>query len=329
VRTDAKAPVADTGFDAGHIEIDAGVPDPTQPGPYAYAELDSSFTSSVDAGGAGGSVAVHVAYPTHGPTSGPYPVVLFAHGFELAPSEYYSYIQRAASFGYVGMTVDYTASLLNGDYIENTIDMLAGLDWLEATSAASGGPLSGLANTSLVGASGHSLGGKLSILEAAKDSRIKAALTLDPVDGNTNCLTPTDCPNASAVLPLPIPTGFLGETLDEVPSSSGFSQACAPANVNYTTLYPVASSPSLEVTVLGAGHVSFLDSTAIAQCGAFCSFCATPTAPQAQVLNLAQAYLVAFYERYLRNNMGYETYLTGSAANALFVATHQATITSK
>ena len=316
---DGAAPGEDAGGDSGAEHPDAGIADPTQDGPYPIAEMDGSFTSTVD----GSSVPVHVAYPTGGPTAGPYPVVLFAHGFLIDESEYYGYIKRAATFGYVGITVQFPVSTFNANYPNNVTDLLGGLDWLVGQTAA---PLKGLADGTMVGASGHSLGGKLSVLAAARDPRIKASITFDAVDGSANCTTPANCPDAAAALPLPIPTAFLGETLDST-NASGFSQACAPAASNYTTIYAKASSPSLQVTVLGAGHVSFVDS--ISACGLFCSFCSTPKAPQAQVLNLSYGYLVSFYERYLRNNMAYDTYLTGALANQLFVSTGQSTIVSK
>jgi hypothetical protein len=44
-------------------------------------------------------------------------------------------------------------------------------------------PLHGLADESSIGAAGHSLGGKLALLETVTDSRIRAVATLDPVDG--------------------------------------------------------------------------------------------------------------------------------------------------
>ena len=332
VPADALLPPADasTIFDAGAFDVaqfkgDAGVVAPTRPGPYTYAATTGSFNSTYDGGG-GASVATYVAYPPAGPKPGPYPVIIFAHGFDLSPSQYYDYIDRAASFGYVGMTVDFADSLVASNYVENVADFLGGLNWLESQSNGSTGPLVGLANTQLVGSSGHSLGGKLAILAAAQDSRIKASLVFDPVDGSAMCAGPNLCPNASSVLPLNIPTGFLGETLDSTPAP-GFTQACAPANANYTTLYPLASSPSFELTINGAGHLSFLDD--ISSCVLVCSFCAKPTAPTAEVLGIAETYLVAFYERYLRGDTGYDTYLTGAAANQLFVQTNEATLQSK
>jgi hypothetical protein len=44
---------------------------------------------------------------------------------------------------------------------------------------------------------------------------------------------------------------------------------------------------------------------------------------------LARSYVVAFYERHLRGNVGYDAYLTGAEAQARYVATNLATIESK
>jgi hypothetical protein len=154
------------------------------------------------------------------------------------------------------------------------------------------------------------------------DSRFRAGLLLDPVDGSMSCAAQL-CPTALADLPLAVPLGFLGETLD----ATGTFQSCAPANENYLTLYQAASSPSFAVTLAGAGHMSFVES--ISSCGLVCSLCQTPTAPQAQVIGIAEAYLVAFYQRYLRGITAYDAYLTGSVAQSRYVASGEATIQSK
>jgi hypothetical protein len=130
--------------------------------------------------------------------------------------------------------------------------------------------------------------------------------------------------NVAPLMPgLHIPTGFLGETTD---SMGGF-MPCAPAAENYTTFYAQTSSPSLEVTVLGADHMSFLDD--VASCGVLCSLCTAGSASNAQVNGLAKAYVAAFYERWLRGNAAYDVYLTGAQAQARYVTTAEATIISK
>jgi chlorophyllase len=288
-----------------------GVSDPTVDGPYDYAELDGTVV------GTSGNLAVHAAYPTGGPDAGPYPVVVVAHGFQLPPSQYYGYVRRLATFGYVALAPDYPASFFGVNNVENAEDLIATVDW-----AAADGTLGALSDTNNVGMTGHSMGGKLALLAASFDARVKASITLDPVDSSMNC-SPTDCPDVSDLLPLGIPTGFIGELLD---ASGGF-QPCAPAADNFTTFYAKASSPSLSVEALGANHMSFLDD--VASCGLTCNFCNQATAPNAQVNGMSKALVVAFYERHLRGNAGYDTYLTGADAQTLWVTSGQATITSK
>ncbi len=289
----------------------ADVSDPAQDGPYLYTEIDKTTPAS------GGSMAIHCAYPTSGPEDGPYPVVVVAHGFQLPPDQYYGYVRRLASFGYVALTADYSASLFSVNNVKNAEDLLAALDWAGAAPE-----LAGKVDVNNAGMTGHSMGGKLALLAATMDARVKASITLDPVDSSMNC-SATDCPDVSMLLPIPIPTGFIGETTD---ASGGF-QPCAPAADNFTTFYGAASSPSLEVTVTGANHMSFLDD--VASCGIVCNFCNQATASNQEVNGLSKAFVVAFYERYLRGNQGYDDYLTGPKAEALYVATNKASIASK
>jgi hypothetical protein len=294
------------------------VHDPNLDGPYQYAELDATF--SIPATG-DSNRAIHCAYPTSGPSAGPYPVIVFGHGFSIDPSEYYSYVRRLASFGYVAMTIDFPGNLLKGEGVNNVSeakDLLAGVDWAKGNAT-----LGSKVDANTVGTSGHSLGGKVALLAATMDSRVKASFTLDPVNASMNC-SATDCPNVIALMPsLHIPTGFIGETTD---AAGGF-MPCAPASDNYQMFYGSTNSPSLAVTANGANHVSFVDN--LSTCGLACAFCQPATAPQMQVHDMALAYTVAFYERYLRGDTGYDTYLTGAQAQARYVSTNEATITSK
>jgi pimeloyl-ACP methyl ester carboxylesterase len=294
------------------------VPDPNVDGPYGYAELDD--TMNVAASG-DTDVAIHCAYPTSGPTAGSFPVVVVAHGLDLPASEYYGYVQRLASFGYVALTVDFPASVFSVDNTTEAQDLVAGIDW-----AGTNATVKGIADVQTAGMTGHSLGGKLALLAATMDSRVKASIVLDPVDGGEGTCTPPTCVEVGALMPsLHIPTGFLGETTD---STGGvFGMPCAPAAENFMTFYAQTNSPSLEVTVTGADHMSFLDDEA--SCGLVCSLCTAGTAPNAQVDGLAHAYVAAFYERWIRGNTGYDTYLTGAEATARYVATNEASITSK
>lgn len=292
-----------------------GVADPNVDGPYAFTELDDTIAS---VSGGDSNIPVHCAYPTSGPTAGPYPVVVVGHGLSLPAAQYYGYVKRLASFGYVALTVDFPSSPFSVDNPKEAKDMLAGLDWAKNKAVVK-------ADASTAGMTGHSLGGKVALLAATLDPRVKAAIVLDPVDGGgPNGCNPPGCVSVAPLMPgLHIPTGFLGETTDAM---GGF-MPCAPAASNFTTFYAKTNAPSLEVTVAGADHMSFLDD--VSTCGFICGFCNPATAPNAQVNGLARAFVAAFYERHLRGDAGYDTYLTGAAAQMRYVTTAEATITSK
>jgi hypothetical protein len=288
--------------------------DPAEKGPYQTMTVDDSVTVGDH------QVPIHAVYPTSGPDDGPYPVVVIGHGFQLPASQYYKYVEHLATFGYVAMTADFPTSFFDVDNPSNAADMLAGLDWAAAE-------LGNKANTDLAGMTGHSLGGKIALLAATKDPRVKASIVLDPVDGGGGpgggC-QPPGCVDVSALMgQLDIPTGFLGETTDAM---GGF-QPCAPAAENFLTFYANTNSPSFAVTIKGANHMSFLDD--VSSCGFTCGFCNMATLDNATVNGMSRAYVVAFYERHLRNNAGYDTYLTGAMAQQLYVQPGIATIDSK
>jgi dienelactone hydrolase len=199
-----------------------GMADPNVDGPYATATIDDSITVPATTH----KVPIHCVYPTSGPTAGPYPVIVVAHCFQIAASEYASYVTRLASFGYVALTADYPAGFTNVNNVANAEDLLGALDWTATASA-----LVGVADPTHAGMTGHSMGGELALLAATMDPRVVASITIDPVDGAMSCAAPADCPDVSSLFPLAIPTGFVGETTDATASF----MACAPAADNYDT----------------------------------------------------------------------------------------------
>jgi predicted dienelactone hydrolase len=286
-------------------------PDPASPGPYTAEVLEETFSVAAT----GHAVKMRAVFPKSGPEMGPFPVVLVGHGFQTPISQYESYLQRLASFGYVAVAPDYPAPFIGNKHTDNARDLAAGLDWVAQQAT-----LKTLASVDNAGATGHSLGGKVSVLAASFDKRIKASITLDPVDSSFLC-SAMDCPDASNTLPLGIPMGFLGETIDAT-AASAFAPACAPAADNFTTFFAKASAPSLSVEVLGASHLSFVDNP-------LSGLCKAPTAKNEDVLALSRAMVVAFYERHLKGKVSYDTYLTGSEAQKRYVDTKLALIQSK
>lgn len=282
------------------VEVDSSSDSDSDPetdagsSPAAPLGIDPESARAFSVGEATGTregIAMHAYFPKTGDKA---PIIVFAHGFQLPASQYEKPLKHLASHGYVTLTADYHASIGGGDdNATQASSLLLGIDW--AKDDAKVGPH---ADVTRVGMSGHSLGGKLALLAATQDERVKAALVLDPVDGNGV--------DVAELLPdLHIPTGFLGETLD---SSAGIGgQACAPKNSNFETFYAKANSPSLRVTIDGASHMSFIDD--IASCGLTCSVCKKATASADDVAKLSRGFLVAFFERHLRQLTAYDAYL--------------------
>ncbi len=218
------------------------------------------------------------------------------------------------------MTVDFPTSFLGNDNPKEAKDMLGGVAWAKADATL--GPK---VDDNVVGMTGHSLGGKIALLAATMDSHVKAAFALDPVDGGgpSGCTAPECATVATLMTGLQIPTGFIGETTD----AAGSGQACAPAASNFTTFYAKTNTPSLQVTALGANHMSFLDD--LPGCGITCAFCNAATATNADVTQMARAFMTAFFERHLRGKTAFDVYLTGALAQSRYVSTNRATIATK
>lgn len=300
----------------GGATATSGVTDPETDGPWAWDEIEEKPTL------AGEAEVVHCVFPTTGPGAGPYPLVLLEHGFGGTNAMMAPYAERLASFGHVACEVDYPSGFAGVDNGKQAAILRAGIDWAIAQSEAPASKLAGKVDATRVGMTGHSLGGKLSLLVAMQDPRVRAAIVLDPVDGGgpDGCAEPT-CVDVSAKMPsLAIPTGFLGETVDA--TTTGF-QACAPAADNFATFYAGAKAPSFQVTVAGANHLSFVGQ----QAGA--GVCNPATTPTDDVMALAVAYVVAFHERHLRGVAAYDAYLTGDVARKRYVDTGRATLEVK
>lgn len=297
---------SDGGLDAATDGPVGTVPSPLDPGPFTT----TIYSATAQVAATGNAVPLRCHVPAA--DAGKVPLVVVAHGFQLPASQYDVTTRHLATFGFVACTADYPAGF-SPNHAKSAQDLSGSVDYLLGASAAGGNPVSGRIDETQVGLTGHSLGGKLSVIAAANDTRIRAVLGIDPVDSSMLC-SPANCPDASELLPLPIPTGFLGEVTD----ATGTFQACAPKADNFETFYANASAPSFQVTVIGANHMSFLDSPST--CGTVCSFCNPATAPHGEVIAITRAYVVSFFSRHLAQNLGYDTWLTGVEAQTRWVA---------
>ena len=238
--------------------------------------------------------------------SGPFPVVIFTHGFMLTPADYTSYGQHLASWGYLVVMPDLPGDMFSPETHTALEGMLSAIiDWLAS------GPLAASADLAHLAMSGHSMGGKISLLLASADARPIALFAVDPVDAAGGPGT-SDSPDYPSVAPelmpsITIPLALLGETVN---ASGGLGTPCAPADNNFHQYYLAATSPAIEIEIVGASHMSFLDNP---NCGLTCAACPAGSDDQANTRKLTRRYMTAFFNVFVRGQDSFRTYLDGAA----------------
>ncbi len=317
--------------DAGVDPVDAGV-DPVDAGPADAGSADAGAPPTVtDPRQAGpfpivGTVSGKVVrsgretpFTALLPNKTPAPLVLFLPGFQLKADAYAPLHEYVASQGFVVVRADPPAGLLQGaDHLEMTSDAIAVLD--EVTSAT--GLLAGKVDAARVGLFGHSLGGKVATMVAARDARVKALLGIDPVNGYPPAIPFVTQGGYDAQHPdivpaqvetLTIPVGFIGETTNGAPPFPG-GTACAPLDQNFETFYDAAvRSPWAGLwDVQGANHSQFVDN-----CNNVCRFsCTGGSASTDAVLALTRTVSAGFFVRHLQGRPDMDAFLVGDQGPA-------------
>lgn len=276
---------------SGDLESDALLPpppaDPKQAGACTFTT--AKYDLVVDE--AGTKVALDIAVPDG---EGPFPVIVFTHGFALNATYYQTYKQHLASWGFVAILPSMPGTAVS----PKTHDELASyvgkiLDWVQGDGNLPEGVLAGRADAGRIGLSGHSMGGKISLLVASQDARVDASFTVDPVDSTAPV---GDQTGFGSVTPermkeITIPLAFAGETVDAYPPE-GSKISCAPAEDNFEQFFLHAVSPAYKFEFPGANHMAFLDN---ANCGIFCAVCQPSTVDPVVVREHTIGYLTAFY----------------------------------
>jgi hypothetical protein len=271
------------------------------PGPRSTVSIDLTVPLMTTPAG---SLATTVVGPsddgkTLSTTGAPFPLVIISPGFTIARTEYQDYADRLASYGFVAVLQSPRSELNHAQYRDDTIALIT---WLLAPTGANAGTVMGRIDANRVGLTGHSLGGLVSILVTAQDSRVKALFGIDPVDGGT----PSGLPLIGGIhLAGGLPFGTVGETTSEMGKTP-----CAPMGSNFQAFYNNASSPAFAITIVGAAHSDFVDDYATC---AFCIACMpNGTAPRMQTHDLTVKYMTAYFLWGLEGNTGAKGYVLGA-----------------
>ena len=111
---------------------------------------------------------------------------------------------------------------------------------------------------------------------------------------------------------LDVPVVLLGETTNGDEEGATLTP-CAPLEENFQQYYAGATGPALEIEMVGANHMSFLDNP---NCGLDCSVCPAGTDDPTTTRVLTQSYMTAFFKVTLKGETEFATYLTGDAMQA-------------
>ncbi len=283
--------------------------DPAAAGPEPVVEAEAVFPIPDDPGA---ELALTVRLPASGQDL---PLVVLNQGFQLDPSQYLSYAEHLASWGYAVVLPGYPGSMLAPrNHRRLADDLLALLDWLDGEGPDPAGLFEGRVDPGRLVLAGHSMGGKIALLVASEDDRPLTVFGIDPVDAAGGPFG-GDPENYPSVTPermdaIGVPLVLLGETVNA--TCTGFAcQACAPEEDNFHQYFIHATAPALEIELVGADHMAFLDNP---DCGLVCSACPDgPTAPE-QVRRLTRRALLAHLQSRVRGLEAWRVFLDGAAA---------------
>lgn len=259
----------------------SGPTDPANDGAYAVTTANATITGST----ATRMLSSTVFTPTGAPS--PRPLVIVSPGFQLERAQYTSYARHLATWGFVVIVTDYASSFFPA-HTDLAADASKVIDYALAQSALAVDP-------QRIALAGHSLGGKISVLTATSDARVKAVVAWDPVDTGSPSVAPELMTNMTAAV------AVLGETTN----STSNTQACAPAAENYTQYYAAAPSPALSVTLDGADHMDWVDDPTCF----FCGFCDPGTASSDVVRKVTRRVDVAWLRRVLFDDTTMDAWL--------------------
>ena len=321
---DGAAPDAGLAPDAGVMTPPA---DPSQPGPYAVgvrtimmtdpsrnrtfavdlwypaAPGGSSNTYRLDAFGLS---LISMASPARRDAplrpGGPWPLVLFSHGYGGIRFQSFFLTEHLASHGFVVAAPDHPGNTLTdvafggGDATQSSIDrpldMLYVLDQMLAGSI----PI----DAQRVGITGHSFGAWTALETARRDPRFRAVFPMAP--GFRNGSTP------DFVAELARPLVIFGGSLDHT----------CPFDANQRAPYDLAQTPKFLVEITGAGHLDFSDLCEVPLAAAFANDgCNAQNIDPAAVRARARTVATAFAHRFLDGESAYDVYLLPTYVNGL------------
>ncbi|GMV98969.1 MAG: hypothetical protein AMXMBFR84_01090 [Candidatus Hydrogenedentota bacterium] len=266
------------------------------PGPLTVVQYETTFLSH--------NLPLTIAYPAE-KDQGPFPLVVLHSGWNQPRGAYYRYAQTLAQWGYVCIIRAFPEPALFGIGFSTRDAQLeqgdALLDWADAENVNPESPLFGLLDMDHIGVTGHSQGGQLALASAFRNPRFDAVVSLD------NGYEQPGYELGTGFAHTAVPVMWL---MSEIGYCAGREYSPYPIR-----LFDYAVAPVIEVTVLGSAHIDFLESSpgpnSLGQI-----FCGGGTRDQNEVRALAQRYMVAWFDVYLKGNLASEDTYRGAGLQA-------------
>lgn len=216
--------------DATYSQLDALTPELAEAAPALLPEGTDPEVLTVTIDGVGAEVAASA--------DGPFPLVLFSHGFGSFRLDASALLAGIASWGFVVAAPQHIerdrAALVSDSVVRDpAIDVQVLVDTIALVGDA-GGPLEGLADTEQVGAVGHSAGGRAA-LTALSSPEIDVAVGWAAAGRGDVPVADKPSMNIAATVDVLVPLTEIEATYDEL------------------------APPKRLVVIDGAGHNSFTD----------------------------------------------------------------------
>jgi predicted dienelactone hydrolase len=237
---------------------------------------------------------------------GPWPLVIFSHGFGGLRTQSFFWCEHLASHGFVVAAPDHPGNTI-GDVIfgggdaaqsamDRPLDVQHTLDRLLAGDA--GAPFA--VDGERVAVTGHSFGGWTSLEVARRDPRFKVVVPLAP--GFKEGATPD----------------FVAELARPIALFGGSEDDTTPFDTDQLRPYELAAPPKLLVEILGAGHLDFSNLCEIALAAQFVDDGCDPALIEPrEVHTRVMTVGTAFLRRFLSGETGYDAWLEEAAVLGL------------